>query len=722
MANRVNSRFSPYPQRPARGTTDDGEVQGHRGGTRNRNHLARDTLLPIPQTVFFQQGSQGPIFNGPIAGGVTHNHAPNIDVFQILCNHSATGAMHDSNERYPPPLCHPGTREAVVVRIKDWYGYQQGPGKPIMWVHAPAGYGKTAIAGTISKILEEIEGLDFNPLGATFFFWRTSAERNNPTRFIITIAHQLAISIPELKPHIANAVSQSPLILKKALEIQLIKLIVEPFQALGDLKHIPNRLVIIDGLDECINSEQELRAAKKYAEDQEIVQVRVLDLIHALQSHHLPLSFLILSRPEAWIKHHIESRSFTDLVEVVDLYTVGDHMNDVEKYVRAELSRIAAKIGDVEWPTESIVHNFVRKTNGHMVYASTVIRHINDPYDDPRKRLKDILDAPTNSNPGFAKSASFSSLYKLYSQIMESCPESNRSLMVEVLEDTIITTDWFWDSNVLPRALHVFDSLSSRAAGCGARAIRGLHAVVRVSDSPNEFTPSPRPRNPFVHSSFVEFLTNPDLSFDFAVDKKKGARRLLWNCLECMSTIDSQSKIEEDHLQFACYFFQPLWVTSWSIEKDAQLLQDEYVEVVKKLLTIDLTTCLIKVTQYPNSPLLNRIPKIFSPEFVDSLEHLSKESDPLYQQAVTHVLSSTRRAMHHLCHEPVVYFSDRQVLLYYLEGLYYRSENSNQRKSDEVTQALSNFRPASSISAWDMTSSFLSHIRPILDYIRQNNL
>ncbi|KAJ2936807.1 hypothetical protein H1R20_g256, partial [Candolleomyces eurysporus] len=634
MANRANPRFTPYPQRPARGTTDDGDVQGPRGETRNRNHLVRYSILPVPQTVYLQQGSQAPIFNAPIAGGVNH-YTSGADVLQILYDHSATGAMHDSDERFPPPLCHPGTREAVVIRIKDWYGYQQGPNKPIMWVHAPAGYGKTAIAGTISKMLEEIVGLDFNPLGATFFFWRTSAERNNPTRFIITIAHQLAISIPELKPHIANAISRSPLILKKALEIQLVKLIVEPFKALGDLKDIPNRLVIIDGLDECISSEQESRVEKKYAEDQEKAQVRILDLIHSLQSHRLPLSFLILSRPEAWIKQHIESRSFTDLVEVVDLYAVGDHMSDVEKYVRAELSRIAAKIGDAEWPTENIVHSFVRKTNGHMVYASTVIRHIDDPYDDPRKRLKDILDGSNDSNRDLTHSTPFSSLHELYRQIMRSCPESNRLLMVEVLEDIIITAGSIDEYYGLSRALGVLDSLSSRAAGCGARAIRGLHAVVRVSDSPKAFTMFPSPLNPFIHSSFVEFLMNPMLSLDFAIDKKKGRRRLLWNCLECISGIDSQN----------------LWATAWSSKEDAQLCQDEYVKVVKKLLIIDLTTCFVKALEVPVWGSKFPYDTSLSPfklNFVYSLEHLSKESDPLSQQAIMHVLSSIDRAIGHL--------------------------------------------------------------------------
>ncbi|KAJ2936418.1 hypothetical protein H1R20_g679, partial [Candolleomyces eurysporus] len=375
-----------------------------------------------------------------VAKNTTFNtYVSGIDALQFLYEHAATGAMHDSDERYPPPMCHPGTREIVIVRIKDWYGFQTMPDKPIMWVHAPAGYGKTAIAGTISKLLEEMEGLDFSPLGATFHFWRTSPERNSPARFIITIAYQLAMSIPKLTPHIENAVKRNPMILRKTLEVQLMKLIVEPFKALGELGDMPNRLVIVDGLDECINSDQECRVDRQYAEDQEKVQIRILDLIHNLQSHHLPLSFLILSRPEAWIKQHIQSAPFERVVEAVDLYALGDHVKDTETYIRAELSRIAARDredgtpdrGDEAWP-ENVVQAFVQRTEGHILYASTVIRHIDNPYGDPRKLLESILYNSLDRDVDLAHSSSFSSLNALYMHILQSCPKSNRPIMVEL--------------------------------------------------------------------------------------------------------------------------------------------------------------------------------------------------------------------------------------------------------------------------------------------------
>ncbi|KAJ2915779.1 hypothetical protein MD484_g4657, partial [Candolleomyces efflorescens] len=413
--------------------------QGHYGqiphpslqSSENRRSGVQHRIMAHP-IVYHQERNQGPIYNGNISGGVKNFNISNGNVLQYMKDYAATGAMHDSDERFPPPRCHAGTRQAVIYHVFDWYGYQQRPGKPIMWIYAPAGYGKTAVAGTVSeKLEEEAEELGFGLIGATFFFWRTSAERNSPARFIITLTYQLSISIPELVPHIERAVKQDPMIFSKVLEVQLMKLIIGPFKALGDTSHMPNRLIIIDGLDECINSDQESRVQKKYAEDQERVQVRVLDLIHTLASHSLPLSFLILSRLEPWIKQHIESPKFRNLVDSIDLYEVGDNMNDVEKFVRKELTRIGVD-------DECLAKRLVQRAGGHMLYASTVIRHIDDPNHDPRTRLQSLLGGSSSSNHDLTHSTPFSSLHELYRQILQSCHEGNSRTMVEVLGELMI--------------------------------------------------------------------------------------------------------------------------------------------------------------------------------------------------------------------------------------------------------------------------------------------
>ncbi|KAJ2936383.1 hypothetical protein H1R20_g709, partial [Candolleomyces eurysporus] len=505
------------------------------------------------------------------------------------------GAVHESNERYPPPLCHPGTREVVVGRVKGWHLEMNGTKKEIMWVHAPAGFGKTAVAGTVTEKLKAMKReLGFTPVGATFYFWRTSPERNSPARLIITLAYQLAQSTPELRPHVDAILKSEPDVVKMALEIQLAKLIVEPFKSLPNLDTMPHRLVIIDGIDECINSDRESRLEKKYAEDQETVQIRVLNLILRLQSHHLPLSFLILSRPEAWIKRHFESRPFRDLVESLDLYEIGDHMNDVKQFVRAELSRIAASFGleeaDEEWPGEE---ELVYKSEGHIIYASTVIRHIDDPYGDPRELLEGIIH---NSEQDISHSTPFSSLYELYRQIMRSCPERNRALMMEVLEDSMVfyqyysvddALSWVSEGDVrCAKALGVLDRLSGRLAGSGLRALRPLHAVLRTGSGDVDV------EDLFVHSSFGEFLADPHLSLEFTTNLLKGEERMLSNVLDCIAsiTLDPVGRKLDDHTQFALKNWWKIWANSLQMSPRSTAA---HLQLIEKIIAIDLTACVV---------------------------------------------------------------------------------------------------------------------------------
>ncbi|KAJ2916695.1 hypothetical protein MD484_g3694, partial [Candolleomyces efflorescens] len=537
-----------------------------------------------------------------------------------------------------------------------------------MWVHAPAGYGKTAIAGTVAERLERrVRELGFNPLGATFFFWRASPERNSPARFIITLAYQLFVSIPELAPHIENAVKRNPMVLTKALEVQMKKLIVEPFlQVVEEVRGKPSRLVIVDGLDECINSDRESRVEKKYAEHQERVQIRVLDLIHALASYQLPLSFLVLSRPESWIKQHIEGAQFRGLVEVVDLYKMGDHLRDVEMFVKDKLSKVGLGEGDDDG---GLTMRLLEKAGGHMLYASTAIRHIENPYCDPRVRLRNILNADSESlpasNPDIAHSTPFSSLYELYMQIMRSCPEGTRACMIEVLEDILgPDVSGFNAQRVdVGRAVGTLDALSGRVAGTGMKAIRGLNGVLNLCGASESRGHDDRNGETsqrlefFVHSSFREFLLDPRLSREFYIDRQKGRRRLLSGCLTHMSSISLDSQLDEDHLRYAVAEWEWVWF-DWvknAPKPDGDMLSTMF----QRLLDIDLESCFLhaftcghleEVVHEARLSLDTLVNGYGNPLIPSNLllYDIDLGSHPLAQSAVTHVRASCEGAILHL--------------------------------------------------------------------------
>ncbi|KAJ2931021.1 hypothetical protein H1R20_g6095, partial [Candolleomyces eurysporus] len=545
-----------------------------------------------------------------------------IDAQGILEAHAARGAMYDSNERYPAPLCHPGTRQIILGRITIWYhGRQRGMKKSIMWVHAPAGYGKSATAQTVAEDLEKrFQELGFNPLGATFFFWRGSPERSNPTRFVITLAYQLAMSIPELSPHIEDAVKRHRTVLSKTMEAQLEKLIIEPFRSLDNLEEMPNRLVIIDGLDECINSDEEHRGERQYAEGQERVQVRVLGLIHKLQSHNFPLSFLILSRPEPWIKQHVETRPWKDITETEDLYLLEDHVKDVETFVRAELERIASAMNDdlgeseEQWPGESRVRRLLRQSDGHMLYASVVMKHIEDPFGNPKRLLGDILDRDYSSLVSHVVDPqSFSTLHKLYMQILRACPERVRPGMVEVLQEMLNVESRGLLYRMTPaKALDSLDRLSHRESGSAMRTLRGLHALLHLSNTPSDSF--------FVHRSIVEFLTTPELALEFTLKQEFSRKKMIFNGLDYISSVTPLKPGDQDLLAMGVEFGFGSWAKS-----DESMTETENRARLEKLLSIDLAFCIVGTLSASGSTVYAGEVRHQKPTMIQSILRTYKE-------------------------------------------------------------------------------------------------
>lgn len=242
----------------------------------------------------------------------------------------------------------------------------------------------------------------------------------------------------------------------------------------------------------------------------------------------------------------MKSPSYERVVEEVDLYVLGDHLNDTETYIRDELARIGAQIGvdakldgQKEWPGEELVKEFIWRTNGHMLYASVVIRHIDNPYEDPRDALQNLLG--NHISHDLAHSSALSSIYELYRQILRSCPAVNWQRMIEVLEDIEVAELFPIDPDLTTpeSAVAILDALAGRLPGQGFRALRPLHAVLWLTRGPGSRTISA----PYIHSTVRDFLRQPCASLGLPIDRGKGIQRLLHGCLDCMSKITPQTDI-----------------------------------------------------------------------------------------------------------------------------------------------------------------------------------
>ncbi|KAL0564055.1 hypothetical protein V5O48_018001, partial [Marasmius crinis-equi] len=312
----------------------------------------------------------------------------------------APNALHVAKGRVKRTGVHEGTREGFLGSLGAWI---ETPveGSRLYWVYGGAGAGKSAVAQTLCEKYRHTH------LAAAYFYSRNDSTRNTIDSFVPTIAYQLAKS-PHLESHLAPAIDSKvwsdPGILNCDWEEQFQQLIYKPCtQVQPHLWLSLPRLVIIDGLDECMdhNSGGEVRAGPDLGVQEG--QIQLLSMLHHFTSAQppLPLHFLILSRPEDAITKFFRSHTFTPPIQHFDMHNLhaGSH-NDIELYVRYHLALIQNShmkgIIAPDWPGEMAIRQLVVMADGQFLYIVTAVRYIssyNPEHPLPQDRLAVVLCA-----------------------------------------------------------------------------------------------------------------------------------------------------------------------------------------------------------------------------------------------------------------------------------------------------------------------------------------
>ena len=133
----------------------------------------------------------------------------------------------------------------------------------------------------------------------SFFFLRGAGERSHISRLIPTLAYQISLSVPAVKPLLEKALEDELALLGVTVSLahQLRRLIIEPihlytsrlFYSSEDVSRLVRKLiVVIDMLDECDNK----------AEMADFIDVL---LSASSRGIHLPFQILLTS----WVEEHI---------------------------------------------------------------------------------------------------------------------------------------------------------------------------------------------------------------------------------------------------------------------------------------------------------------------------------------------------------------------------------------------------------------------------------
>jgi hypothetical protein len=279
----------------------------------------------------------------------------------------ASNAAFNASGKEDKSVCLPGTRVGVLDEIRAWIDGEDK--QHIFWLSGWAGTGKSTIARTVAR-----EYYDKERLVATYFFSRGGGDAGNATKFVGTIARQLANKLPKFKEQLRKALLKDDGIPSRVLKDQWRELITSPLVRLAVDSYPSPVVIVVDALDEC-DTESSIR---------QVIQL----LADTTNQNQRRLRILITSRPDVPVrdefaqvlpgKHHL-------ILQDISKFIVEQ---DISLFLKHRLATIS--------PKDEVVAQLVRKAAGLFIWAATASRFICGG-SSPEKRLGIILGSSSST-------------------------------------------------------------------------------------------------------------------------------------------------------------------------------------------------------------------------------------------------------------------------------------------------------------------------------------
>jgi hypothetical protein len=263
----------------------------------------------------------------------------------------------------------------------------------IFWLAGLAGTGKSTIAKTLCEQLAAK-----SILMATFFASRSSADRRDPFNAIHTLAYELSVTDPRIRPHVLSAVRSPPDIMQRPMKEQIERLLNVPLsQALSGRPLV----LVIDALDECEKIDR--------AEGGALITL----LAEVLRD--LSVKLLVTSRQEKSLVGMFNSLSHIPLrLHEVATDVVEPDLRRIFDLGFAEIRR-EHDIASASWPSQDDIDSLIRLTGRFFIFAATAIRYIGDSHFLPMEQLQRVLEHEATLDGDSA----FAPIDALYTDILQ---------------------------------------------------------------------------------------------------------------------------------------------------------------------------------------------------------------------------------------------------------------------------------------------------------------
>jgi hypothetical protein len=402
-------------------------------------------------------------------------------------------------------LCLLGTRKELLDEITEWANNIEEDAPRVFWLHGTAGRGKSYIAHTIANLFKQLERL-----GSCFCFDRNRVADKRHEKIFSTIACDLADRDEQLRRQLSAAIHHDTS-LRKISDVhqQWEKLIMEPAKALSEGMMGPI-VIVIDALDESGSALSRFHILRILA-DENITKlpahIRILVTSRSLDDIQKRFNGVAHIRQES-MDNIPQDLSERDILRFVTKQLSGE---DVDIQSRKALARASG--GLFEWARLACA--YVKGDNGsdegllpserlEAIMTRDKAEHVPLLDDMYKFTLESIF--PGNLDLRSHRLARFKSIMAQILGTMEPLPMvSLESMRFHFMDGEKISTDVF-------------------------RAVMGPMGALLSGTIDDSATIRA------LHSSFADFLIDPDRSGEFFIDVSPIHSDLAMACLGVMKT------------------------------------------------------------------------------------------------------------------------------------------------------------------------------------------